>query len=372
MAASTDEARSALEQVAVALLDDIDGIAGRSVARMQEMLPSHAEVPSEALLPVTLTNTRNLLEAVLDPGADPSRAEDRFRVSDETGIRQGITADDRLQAWRIGVESVREEAHTVAGRLGIADEVLLEFVKATLQWGDVGMRISAQAQREAEMRELERLAAEQAALRRVATLVARGVPQEELFAAVTEEVGRVLVVDTAAMSRYEPDRTMTTMAVWSRRGDSVVAIGSRYRLGGQNTSTLVFETGRRARIDDYPDASGSLAAVIRDLGVRSGVGAPISVEGRLWGVIHASSTQPLPGDTEERLTSFTELVATAIANSESSSGLARLAEEQAALRRVATLVADGLEPQGVFSAVADEVHCLFGADITTIVGSGSV
>ena len=283
MAASTDEARSALKQVAVALLDDIDGIAGRSVARMQEVLPSHAEVPAEALLPVTLTNTRNLLEAVLDSGADPSRAEDHFRVSEETGIRQGITADDRLQAWRIGVESVREEADTVAGRLGIADEVLLEFVKATLQWGDVGMRISAQAHREAEMRELERLAAEQAALRRVATLVARGVPQEELFAAVTEEVGRVLVVDTAAMSRYEPDRTMTTMAVWSRRGDNVVAIGSRYRLGGQNTSTLVFETGRPARIDDYPDASGSLAAVIRDLGVRSGVGAPISVEGRLWG-----------------------------------------------------------------------------------------
>jgi GAF domain-containing protein len=221
--------------------------------------------------------------------------------------------------------------------------------------------------RETEIRELERLAAEHAALRRVATLVARGVPQEELFAAVTAEVGRVLVVDTAAMSRYEPDRTMTTMAVWSRTGDSIVAVGSRRRLGGPNTSTLVLETGRPARIDEYQDASGPIAAVIRDLGVRSAVGVPISVEGRLWGVIHASSRQPLPADTEQRLTSFTELVATAIANSENSAGLARLAEEQGALRRVATLVAAGLEAHGVFAAVADEVRRLFGADITAIV-----
>jgi GAF domain-containing protein len=367
MPASTHDVRLALEQLAAALLDDVERIAKRGVARMQELLPSYSKVPAEALIPVTVTNMRHLLQAVLDPEANPRWAEGQFRVSGETPIGQGIKVEDMLQAWRIAVRCVREEALVVARELGIADGVLLEFIEATLQCGDVGMPKSARAHREMEIRELERVAAEHAALRRVATLVARGVPQEELFAAVTAEVGRVLVVDTAAMSRYEPDRTMTTMAVWSRTGDNIVAIGSRHRLGGQNTSTLVLETGRPARIDDYPDASDSIAAVIRDLGVRSVVGAPISVEGRLWGVIHASSRQPLPADAEQRLTSFTELVATAIANSENSSGLARLAEEQGALRRVATLVADGLEPQGVFAAVADEVHCLFGADITAIV-----
>ncbi len=185
---------------------------------------------------------------------------------------------------------------------------------------------------------LARLAEEQAALRRVATLVARGAAPEEVFAAVTEEVGRVLLVDAAAMGRYESDHAMTTVALWSRTGEIFAVIGSQHRLGGQNTSTLVFETGRPARLDAYADASGSLAEDIRDVGVRSSVGAPIRVEGRLWGVIHAASTreQPLPVDTETRLASFTELVATAIANAESRAGLGRLAGEQArcaALRR---------------------------------------
>jgi GAF domain-containing protein len=213
--------------------------------------------------------------------------------------------------------------------------------------------------------ELHGLAAEQAALRRVATLVARGVAPEAVFAAVTEEVGSVLLVDAAAMARYESDDTMTTMAVWSRTGENLAAIGSRHRLGGQNTSTLVFETERPARIDTYADASGSIADDIRSMGVRSSVGVPISVEGRLWGVIHAASTrqEPLPTETEARLASFTELVATAIANAESRAGLARLAEEQAALRRVATLAASGIAQEKLFAAVTEEVGQLLGSHL---------
>src|SRR5207237_7562884 len=88
----------------------------------------------------------------------------------------------------------------------------------------------------------------------------------------------------------------------------------------------------------------------------------IVVDGRPWGAISVSSAEePLPSDTEERLEKFTELLATAIANAESSEALARLAEEQAALRRVATLVARGLRPAEVFSAVSKEVGRLFGA-----------
>lgn len=106
---TTYEARTAVQWLARALLDDVERIAGRSVGRMQELLPSYAKVPADALLPVTLTNTRNLLEAVCDPDGDRGRADDHFRLSGETRLRQGISADEMLQAWRIGLEVVREE-----------------------------------------------------------------------------------------------------------------------------------------------------------------------------------------------------------------------------------------------------------------------
>jgi signal transduction histidine kinase len=211
--------------------------------------------------------------------------------------------------------------------------------------------------------ELRVLAEEQAALRRVATLVARGAPQEEVFAAVVEEVGRLLTVDFADMGRYEPGGTITFVAAWGKTVDHA-PVGTRWSLEGQNLVTLVFETGRSARMDSYADASGPLGVAAREGGFRSAVGTPIIVEGRLWGVMAAGSSgeQPLPADTEARLADFTELLATAIANAESRGGLARLAEEQAALRRVATLVARGAPPQEVFAAVTEEVGQLLPVD----------
>jgi signal transduction histidine kinase len=213
--------------------------------------------------------------------------------------------------------------------------------------------------------ELRVLAEEQAALRRVATLVARGAPPEDVFAAVTEEVVRLLPVDYAGLGRYESDGTATSVAAWSRTA-GVFAVGSRLILGGKDVGTLVFETGRPAR--GYAASSGPLGDAARERGVRSAVGTPIIVEGRLWGVMGAASTQeqPLPADTEARLASFTELVATAIANAESRAGLARLAWEQAALRRVATLVARGAAPEEVFAAVTEEVGQLLLVDVAAL------
>jgi signal transduction histidine kinase len=167
--------------------------------------------------------------------------------------------------------------------------------------------------------ELRVLAAEQAALRRVATLVARGTPPEELFAAVTEEAGRLLSVEYVGLGRYEPEGVFP-VAAWRGSGDIVPPAGGRWALGGKNVATLVFETGLPVRIDNYADdASGPIGVAVRERGFRSAVGTPIIVEGRLWGVMIARSRQerPLPADTEARLASFTELVATAIANAES-------------------------------------------------------
>jgi signal transduction histidine kinase len=215
---------------------------------------------------------------------------------------------------------------------------------------------------------LRQLAEEQAALRRVATLVARGEPPEAVFAAVTEEVGQLLRVDLANLWRYEPGRTGISIATWGTAGKRF-PVGSRWPLEGYNLGTLVFDTGRPARIDRYPGSfPGPLGAAAREAGIRSAAGTPIIVEGRLWGAIFAGSilAQPLPPDTEARLASFTELVATAIANAESRVALARLAAEQAALRRVATLVARGTTPEEVFAAVAEEVGQLLPVDSATM------
>jgi signal transduction histidine kinase len=211
--------------------------------------------------------------------------------------------------------------------------------------------------------ELRVLAAEQAALRRVATLVARGTPPPELFVAVAEEVRRLLGAKYASLGRYETDGTVTFVA-WSGSGDLNPPVGSRLVLGGTNVSTLVFETGRPARLDSYADASGPLGVAAREDKAGSGAGMPVIVEGRVWGVMatYAALGQSLPADTEARLATFTELVATAIANAESRAGLARLADEQAALRRVATLVARGVPPEELFEAVTEEAGRLLSAE----------
>jgi signal transduction histidine kinase len=210
--------------------------------------------------------------------------------------------------------------------------------------------------------DLRVLGEEQAALRRVATLVARGVPPAEVFAAVTEEVARLFSAEYAGLSRFESDGTMTIVAGSGRRGDQV-PVGRRWSLGGRNINTLVFETGRPARIDGYADASGPLGVTAREHGVGSSVGTPVIVEGRLWGVMATYSTpaQLLSADTEARLANFTELLATAIANAESRAELSRLAEEQAVLRRIAMLVARGVPPEEVFAAVTEEAGRLLGA-----------
>ena len=221
-----------------------------------------------------------------------------------------------------------------------------------------------------------RLAEEQAALRRVATLVARGASAAQVFAAVAQEVAQVLHLDNAAVCRYDDEGTvMTVLAVWGERPD-MFHPGSRWPLRGASMSAQVLRTGRPARIDDYTNLPGSLASAAREHGFSRVAGAPIMVDGRVWGVISTGSPDaPLADDLEDRLGEFTELVATAIANSEAHEELSRLAEEQAALRRVATLVAEGAAPPEVFAAVSAEVARLAPADgaaITRFESDGTV
>jgi signal transduction histidine kinase len=150
------------------------------------------------------------------------------------------------------------------------------------------------------------------------------------------------------MGRYEPDGTVTFVGAWGRATEPF-PVGSRTLVGGENLVTTVFETGHPARIDRYAEASGPLGDSARDAGFRSSVGTPIIVEGRLWGVIIAGSTlKPLPAETEARLASFTELLATAIANAESSAALAAsrariVAAADDARRRIERDLHDGIQ-----------------------------
>jgi len=130
--------------------------------------------------------------------------------------------------------------------------------------------------------ELANLLEEQAALRRVATLVAEGTPPEKVFPTVNEEVARLLDVDGTRLVRYEADGTATIVASWGE--PTIVPAGTRIALDGRNIASLVRSSGRPARIEDYENAPGSVAAIARERGVRSAVGAPITVEGVIAGL----------------------------------------------------------------------------------------
>jgi signal transduction histidine kinase len=165
--------------------------------------------------------------------------------------------------------------------------------------------------------ELRTIADEQAALRRVATMVAAAAPPPVVFAAVAEEVGRLLHADNAHVVSFD-EESATLLAHWG--ATEVNPVGFRQPLSESRMSRLVHESGHAIRIDDYASVTGG----IRDDMVRSGVGAPITVSGRLWGMISVSSgrAESLVPETEARLADFTELAATAISNAQAHADLA--------------------------------------------------
>jgi PAS domain S-box-containing protein len=177
-------------------------------------------------------------------------------------------------------------------------------------------------ERRAAEAELERLADEQAALRRVATLVARGVPAAEVFSAVAQELERLFDAEATTIARLEPDGTM---AIVASSGSAIrhMRVGTRVTLRSGMLLADVMRTGRSARVEDYSRASGLLAEVTQRTSIRCAVAVPILVEGSLWGTMGAGTERPrFPADTEERMAEFTELVATAITSIQARSDLA--------------------------------------------------
>jgi signal transduction histidine kinase len=167
--------------------------------------------------------------------------------------------------------------------------------------------------------DLDRLLLEQAALRRVATLVAEGAEPARIFETVTREVGLLSGADLARMERYESDTAVTAIAAWSRDHGPELATGRRFELLGPSIAAGVLEQLGPVRVDSFSGAGGAIAEEAWAVGIRSSVGCPVLVEGRLWGVIAASSMSEgaFPPQTESQIGEFTDLVATAIANADS-------------------------------------------------------
>jgi signal transduction histidine kinase len=163
---------------------------------------------------------------------------------------------------------------------------------------------------------LEALLAEQAALRRVATLVAGDPDAGRLFEAVCEEVGRVLGVESANILRFEDDRTQTVVGAWAAGGAPWFPAGEKVPVDGETVSGRLLRTGRPQRVDEYTGVRGKLVKRLQAVGIRSAVGAPVKVAGVTWGGIVASSGRPhaFAKGVEHRLADFAELVTAALAN----------------------------------------------------------
>jgi signal transduction histidine kinase len=206
-----------------------------------------------------------------------------------------------------------------------------------------------------------RIADEQAALRRVATLVAQAAPPEQVFAAVAKEAGALLAADYAVLVRYDSPDTLEVVGTWTTTGaPAPTPVGGRVPLGGRNVTTAVWQTARPTRIDYDGDViSGVIGqAATRDWGVRSSVGVPVSAEGQIWGAIIVALTgaEFLPADTELRLAGFAELLSTAIANAEARAEVAAsrarvVAAADQARRRIERDLHDGTQQRLVSLAL---------------------
>jgi PucR C-terminal helix-turn-helix domain/GAF domain/GGDEF-like domain len=163
--------------------------------------------------------------------------------------------------------------------------------------------------------EYRRLAEEQAALRRLATLVARGVEPSEVFDAVVNEMRRCLWAERAGLWRYEPNGEITLLAGdYGSQAPVGWPVGTRTPIGDSTLAATVQRTGRPARMDSYENSVGSIAARVRAVGLLTAVGVPVIVDGRVWGLaaVGSAAPGPMPADTEARISGFAELIGTAV------------------------------------------------------------
>jgi PAS domain S-box-containing protein len=206
---------------------------------------------------------------------------------------------------------------------GAVEYLVTSGLDLTEHAGDTANGDAFSGDRDAKLAEIGRLAQEQRALRRVATLVASEATPEQVFAAVSQECARVLEVNASAVFRYEGNDTATVVGRHARDGVGAFPLGSRVEATPQTTIGRILESGKPERIDDYTTLTGEAAATVRAVGYRSTVSAPIVVAGLLWGAVAVASSEILPPDSESRLGAFCELVSLAVASAQAREDLRR-------------------------------------------------
>src|SRR5262249_52814825 len=282
-----------------------------------------------------------------DPVTAIAEAEHAVRWDDWTGIAGPIAAFIRDE---LGVRSTVGTPIVVEGRIwGVlavhSREPLPQDSESRLEQFS---NLVATAIGNAEARgEVARLANEQAALRRSDTLGARGAEPEQVSAAVAAEADAAYSA-TSAVVRFQHDPPSLVVAAVSREAD--IPVGTRMPFAEGMASAEIYRTGRPARTT-RASLGGTPAETADPLAIVSQVGVPVVVEGSVWGALMLLGREELPPGMEQRLEKFTELVTTAIANAEAGVALRAAADEQGALRRVATLVAASAAPSEVFAAV---------------------
>jgi signal transduction histidine kinase len=241
------------------------------------------------------------------------------------GASAAILAVCSITVWNTAHNAgpfVRESTtdSLLATQLFIAIAALTSLVLAAVT-AERTQVAAALAKSEASQRAL---AGEQAALRRVATLVAGGAPPSRVFEQVTEEVARLLGMPGASVMRYDGARTATVVGGWSEDGELSLPVGSTFDLDGATVVAKVLRSGSPQRVERYAETSGHLAATLHRSGYNAAVAAPVTVGGELWGALAAGtrSEEPLPEGLEQRLCDFAELVAQALANADAHEQLA--------------------------------------------------
>jgi PAS domain S-box-containing protein len=228
--------------------------------------------------------------------------------SPQVGHWQTKDGGRRLIAWSNkpvpGADGV--PAYLVTSGIDLTDHAAAAKIREPAMEGDT----------EAKLVEIGRLAQEQRALRRVATLVAGEASPERVFTAVSEECARVLEVTASAVWRYEGDDTATVVGRHNRDGIDPFPLGTRLYADENTTVGRARDTGVPARVDDWGAATGDFAEMMLRSGYRSTVAAPIVVAGTPWGAVWIGSESPLSDDSEVRLGAFCELVSLAVASAQ--------------------------------------------------------
>jgi signal transduction histidine kinase len=212
------------------------------------------------------------------------------------------------------------------------------------------------APRTSEPRDL--LVQEHAALRRMATLVARGPSPAEVFAAVTRETGELLGAQRTSLLRVESPERAAIVAGWSRGAAPAVPVGHTAVIDGRGILGQMLRAAAPVRIDDFDAVGGAVAALMRRLGIRAAAAGPIVLGGRVWGALTASwpAGASMPAGAEDRVAAFAELVSLAIENAEAREELAAsrarlVAAADEARRRIERDLHDGAQQRLVAAAL---------------------